>query len=287
MREREEVQEVSRGGVRRGLALSQPEIRNGSVSEGVSVQRLGQSGFRFQFPGHVVYVDPYLSNSVAEREGPHLARLLPIPLEPERITDADLVCITHIHLDHCDDETLGPISTASPRSRFLGPAEVLEYLARAISLPEQRAVLATEEWMDFGRGLRVRPVPAAHPTLDRDRGGHLRSVGFVFEMGGRRFYHSGDCSAHQKVVACLQDMAPIEVAFLPVNECNFYRMRLGIIGNMSIREAFGVAEEIGVNTVVPMHYDMFAPNSVYRAEIEAVYEGLRPSFALKFDPSEI
>ena len=43
------------------------------------------------------------------------------------------------------------------------------------------------------------------------------------------------------VIDALNALAPIAVAILPVNEFNFFRSRQGIVGNMSVREAFGLA----------------------------------------------
>jgi L-ascorbate metabolism protein UlaG (beta-lactamase superfamily) len=59
---------------------------------------------------------------------------------------------------------------------------------------------------------------------------------------------------------------------LPVNEDNFFRRRRGIVGNMTIREAFGLAAEVGIQSVVPVHWDMFAVNSASPEEIKAVYK---------------
>jgi glycosyltransferase involved in cell wall biosynthesis len=74
---------------------------------------------------------------------------------------------------------------------------------------------------------------------------------------------------------------------LPVNEHNFFRGRRGIIGNMSIREAFGLASEIGAKQVVATHWDMFAANSVEPDEIRLVHQKLDPGFALLIHPSVI
>jgi L-ascorbate metabolism protein UlaG (beta-lactamase superfamily) len=74
---------------------------------------------------------------------------------------------------------------------------------------------------------------------------------------------------------------------LPVNERNYYRDRAGIIGNMSVREAFAFAEEIGVDTVIPIHWDLFGPNSVLPDEIILVHRHLSPRFRLALSPSAL
>jgi hypothetical protein len=55
---------------------------------------------------------------------------------------------------------------------------------------------------------------------------------------------------------------------------------MGIVGNMSIREAFGLAAEVGIEQVVPVHWDMFVVNSTSPKEIEAVYESTSWQFEL-------
>jgi L-ascorbate 6-phosphate lactonase len=248
---------------------------------------LGQVGYRFEFGATAAYVDPYLSDYVERVEGPELRRLSPIPFPPETVRDADWVLITHAHIDHCDPMTVVPLSNSSPNCRFIGPAPVIAAL-KEHGLQDTRLVSTSEKyWFDLSDDLRVIAVPAAHPAVVRDGKKCAQCVGYVFEYRGRRIYHAGDTSVADELLARLKELAPIEIAFLPVNERNYFRDRRGIIGNMTIREAFALAEEIGVQTVVPVHWDMFAPNCVPRAEIELVYELLKPAFKMKFYPSEL
>lgn len=241
---------------------------------------LGQSGFRLKAAGAVVYIDPYLSDYVEETEGRAMRRLRAAPIAPADVRDADWVLVSHRHADHCDPRTLGPIAASSPGCRFIGPGEVVDFLHREVGIASDRLVVAAEDWMALSDGLRVHGIPAAHRAIERDDAGRLRCIGFLVDLDGTRLYHSGDCSVDPAIVAELVRLGPIDVALLPVNECNYYRDRAGIIGNMSIREAFGFAREIGARTVVPMHFDMFAPNCVYEDEIRLVYRNLEPSFRL-------
>ena len=247
-----------------------------------SVRALGQSGFRLQLGDCVVLLDPYLSDSVATLEGPEFSRLRPPPVEPASIRDASLVLISHVHQDHCDPETLLPIARSSPGCRFVGPAPVLRTLSR-LGLEATRLVPAVERGQVLGPDVLVTAVPAAHKLIEREADGSLRCVGYLIEHAGRRYYHAGDTCVHELVLQALTSVGHIDVAFLPVNECNFFRDRRGIVGNMSLRDAFRMADELGVSTVVPMHYDMFALNSVYREEIEIVYAHMRPAFRLVMD----
>lgn len=247
---------------------------------------LGQAGFRLRFGAVTLYIDPYLSNSVEAAEGPDLRRLVPIWKPPHLINDADWVLITHSHRDHCDVDTLVPLSSASNQCRFVGPRDVGEVLA-AHGIAATRFVQATPNWLALGKDLRVHPLVAAHPEIDIDPQGNSRCVGYLVEYRGRRIYHSGDTLLNTSVLEAVQAFKPIDVAILPVNERNHYREARGIIGNMSVREAFQFSADLEVSILVPMHWDMFAPNSVYPEEIETYHRLVQPPFRMLLNPTQL
>lgn len=251
----------------------------------VKVLSLGQSGFRLGFEHSTIYVDPYLTDSVADLEGEEMRRTVPPPLEAAAITDADLVFVTHAHLDHCDPATLIPISRSSPGAQFIVPKIVIPALVRA-GIDPARMRAATEEWTTAGE-VRFRAVAAVHPVVERDEDGAPVAVGYVIEASGRRIYHAGDTSLSAGLIEEVSALSPFDTAFLPVNERNYYRERRGIIANMSIREAFGFAADIRAVTLVPMHWDLFAPNSASEDEIRLLYDQLRPPFRLQIRPVEL
>jgi L-ascorbate metabolism protein UlaG (beta-lactamase superfamily)/glycosyltransferase involved in cell wall biosynthesis len=252
----------------------------------IPVQLLGQSGCRFSFPGVTIYLDPYLSNSVQDLDAPDLIRCLPIPFAPNSVVDADIVLITHEHMDHCDPHTIPGIATASPQARFVGPAPVVRRL-QEWGIASERISPALEDWMELGSELRVHAIPAAHPEIDRDERDQLRCVGYLLEYEGQCIYLAGDTSARQEIIDKLKELGPIHTAFLPVNEHNFFRARRGIIGNMSVREAFQFAAEIDARQVVAVHWDMFAVNSVEPEEIRIIHQSMKPGFNLLLRPTVI
>jgi len=249
----------------------------------IHVTPLGQVGYRFQFGETVVYVDPYLSDAAAEQFGEALRRQVPAPLAPHAVTDAQWVLLTHAHLDHADPATLGPLAKASPQARFVCTWET-EPILRGVGVSADRIEPATERWQPLGPGLQFCAVPAAHLTLDRDAHGQLRFAGYLFRCAGLLLYHAGDTIPHPEIFAALKQEGPPDWAFIPVNERNWFRDRAGIIGNMSVREAFQFAAELGVKNFVPTHWDLFAPNSTSVAEIELHYREMKPPFALRLLP---
>lgn len=254
--------------------------------EYINLLSLGQVGFQLKYSHVTIYIDPYLSNSVQERVADDLVRLVPVPIQPNEVTDANYILITHAHLDHCDPDTLISISKASPVCIFVCPQCVRRILL-VWGIPDTRIVPCLTEKVVLGDDLTVFPVPAAHPTIVEDREGGWESIGFVIEWSGRRIYHAGDTAVDQEIMNKINKIGSVDVAFLPVNEQNYYRNQRGIIGNMSIREAFQMAVDIGAKTVIPMHWDMFSANQVYREEIEVVYSGMSPPFDLVFYPDHI
>jgi L-ascorbate metabolism protein UlaG (beta-lactamase superfamily) len=250
-------------------------------SREIAIDTLGQTGYRFGMTGLNVYIDPYLSNSVQELEDPGMARLIPVPVRGSEITDADYVFITHVHRDHCDGETLLAISGASA-CKLAGPGPVCDRL-REIGIEVERIIPAGKSPLKLAPGLVVHPVPAAHPEIEETGSGWF-AVGYVFEYRGYRLYHAGDTSLCDEVIEAVRAVGDIDKAFLPVNERNFYKDKRGIIGNMSIREAFYMAEAINARTLVPTHWDMFAINQVFPEEIELLYNRLKPGFELEIMP---
>ena len=153
----------------------------------------------------------------------------------------------------------------------MGPLAVRRQLEQwGISV--KRIMPASAEVCDLGLGLSVQAIPAAHPRIRIDQDGQPQAVGYLFKYDGRSLYLAGDTSVCDELLEALGSAGPIDIALLPVNEDSFFRRRRGIVGNMSIREAFGLAAEVGIRGVVPVHWDMFAVNSASPEEIKAVYK---------------
>jgi L-ascorbate metabolism protein UlaG (beta-lactamase superfamily) len=165
--------------------------------------------------------------------------------------------------------------------KFLHPA------LRELGINDERIITACNKWHILNKNLSFRTVPAAHPEIERDSDGNNRYVGYLLKFDNRILYHSGDTSIRGEIIKDLMTDAPIDIALVSVNEKNYYKDEKGIIGNMTIREAFQLSEDIGASTFVPMHWDMFVNNYVYREEIELLYNKISPKFIMKINPDEL
>jgi hypothetical protein len=67
---------------------------------------------------------------------------------------------------------------------------------------------------------------------------------------------------------------------LPVNIQNFDGECPSILGYRSVRDIFLLAEELGIQTPIPLHWEMFSANSVGPKENQAVYHQEKPGFNL-------
>jgi L-ascorbate 6-phosphate lactonase len=249
----------------------------------IEVIALGQTGYRIRFGRHVVVVDPYLSDSVEALAGPGARRLHRVPLEPKDATGVDLVLLTHAHQDHCDPETLKPLSEASPKARFIAPT-VCHPILRSLGISEDRVQRPPVAWSETLPDLELTSIPSCHPTVRVASAGDFECVGYGLRFDGRLLYHAGDTVASDQVLQAVRVMGRPDWAFLPVNETNFFRSRADIVGNMSPREAFQFADEIGAREVVPTHWDLFPANCVPMEEIELVYRLERRRHRLRVIP---
>jgi L-ascorbate metabolism protein UlaG (beta-lactamase superfamily) len=251
---------------------------------GLELWWLGQSGFRLRDPagGPVIFVDPFLTH----RED----RAWQAPVGPDALAGADLVLATHEHTDHLDRPSLEQ-AAALPSSRFklVVPSPLENDVAAELGLPSERVIGAQPGApIDVGSGVRVHPVPARHGVNVADAytfgtelsGGDVRYLGYVFELGGMRAYHAGDCIPFHDQVPQLQALRP-GVALLPINGRDFYRETdRNIVGNMDGREAARLASDIGAQVLVPMHWELFAHNRGFPRDLVAYVETYFPALSV-------
>lgn len=247
------------------------------------ITALGQTGYLFELDDCRFLIDPYLSEYVAIKYGDHLKRRKPSSFAPEEMTAIDLVLITHAHEDHCDPITLKGVLSANPDCKIFGSFDCLDVLKEA-ALPVLNFRIADQDAIVPPRlpNVRITAIPSAHTEMAFNASGHSQFLGYVIQIGSFCLYHAGDTIPHEEITQRLKSFGKIDVAMLPVNERNHFRDREGIIGNMSPKEALQWAKEMGAETVIPTHWDTFAPNSTHQAEVELIHELDQHSFKLQW-----
>ena len=234
-----------------GLALL-ADVRDRRIpEEALGLWWLGQSSFIVRGAGLTLYLDPYLN--------PSPRRLVPPPLRPDQVTDADYILCTHDHSDHIDPTALPGLATASPQARILAPGIAQEKLRGMGISAAQLVTPVVDEALALG-ALTVTAIPAAHEALDHSPEHGYPYLGYVLTLNGVTLYHAGDCTMYEGLAERLKAHRP-DVVLLPINGHDWKRTHQGIIGNMTYREAADLAVEVGADLVIPMHYGMFAHNT--------------------------
>jgi L-ascorbate metabolism protein UlaG (beta-lactamase superfamily) len=232
------------------------QITAASVPPGsVALWWLGQASFVLKGAGVVVYVDPYLQAS--DR------RLSPPAFPPAAVTNADVVLLTHNHIDHVDPLALPGIAVASPAARFVAPRPIVGYVADLVGSAKRVVAAVADESFDLhvrDTRLEVLPVPAKHEEFDLTAEGYPY-LGYSIRLGGVCVHHSGDTIPYEGQIERVKPHG-VDVALVPINGRDFFRTRAGTIGNFDYREAAEFAARIGAAVVIPMHYGMFRGNTV-------------------------
>lgn len=236
------------------------DIARARSGSGTRLWWLGQSGFLVHTPHATILFDPYLSDSLtrkyAHTDKPH-TRVTERVIAPEKLTGIDFITSSHNHTDHLDAETLLPLFEANPQAKLVVPRANRGFVLDRLGSVENRLVeIDAGESLEIG-SVMFHGIPAAHNTVERDKEGRCKFLGFVARVGGLTFYHSGDTLMHDGLIPALRPFRP-DVAFLPINGNKPERR---VAGNLDAREAAELAKTIQARLAIPHHFDMFEFNT--------------------------
>jgi L-ascorbate 6-phosphate lactonase len=224
-----------------------------------SVTWYGQAGFRLAAGDSRVLIDPFLTDRPDRRYRP--------PATAPDFADVTLVLCTHEHVDHLDLPFLREFCAVNPAARIVVPLPVVE-IAAAGGIDRARLAGAVPREELHDRDVTVHPVPARHgiggdePVVYEfsPGGGPVRFLGYVLQIGGIRFYHSGDCLLYPELPGTLNALAP-DVLMIPINGRDHMRESRGIVGNMNETEAAWLVAQVAPSYAIPMHYECIEGNT--------------------------
>ncbi|MEZ2127717.1 MULTISPECIES: MBL fold metallo-hydrolase [unclassified Sinorhizobium] len=245
---------------------------------GLRIFWLGQAGFVVDIGGYRLVIDPYLSNTLAEKYAgtprPHI-RMMPPPILAECVPFVDLVLCTHAHTDHMDPGTLPPLLRANPSAKLVVPrATRQQAVDRSITAEEHLVLARAGEKLFPLPDLSIIPTRAAHETLETDAEGNHRFLGYVIDAGSVRIWHSGDCVPFPGLESEVSAFMP-DIALLPVNGRRPELSGHGVPGNFSLEEAIEIARGVGVTDVVAHHYGLFDFNTESPQTIDAAVASVK------------
>ena len=205
----------------------------------MKVTWLAHSGLCFENDKLTVLVDPYLSDSLAEK-CERMKRRLPVDTGALELSP-DVILITHSHPDHLDIATLDRFLKSSDKEiTVLANGTAYEKL---VSLGySHNLVLLSPHSVWSESGVTFYAVKAEHSERD--------AVGFILDDAEKTYYVSGDTLYNFDVIDDCLDLVEdgVDYAFLPIN---------GKHNNMNAKDAADFAYEIGAKTAVPVHYGLF------------------------------
>ncbi|MDO9416755.1 MBL fold metallo-hydrolase [Pararhizobium sp.] len=247
----------------------------GPRQPGVTLYWLGQAGFVIDTPGLRIVIDPYLSDSLAEKYAgkafPH-GRMAPAPVSPEALGAVDLVLCTHHHTDHMDGQTLSALARRLPDLLFVVPAASLQLAADRIGVSPDRLVpVDAGDEIEPLPGVSLQVLRAAHETLEQDAAGHHTFLGYGVAIEGIRLFHSGDTIPFEGQVDDISALAP-DIALLPVNGRSARLAAAGFAGNLTLAEASDLCIACNIPAMIAHHYGLFSFNTADPREIDRLSE---------------
>ncbi len=255
--------------IRRTKCSAVKSVLLSKQSPGFSFCWLGQAGFAFQCAGTRILIDPYLSDSLADKykghEFPHI-RMAPSPIRPEQIHKLDFVLCTHRHSDHMDPGTLPVLAKNNLDCLFIIPRSAKKTaMGRGVPLTQIRTINADES-IQLTSEIRVHAIPSAHIRVEANQNNEHLYLGYILDIGKITIYHSGDCVPYPELVHNLAKHT-IDIAFLPINGRDAFRESRGVPGNFTFEEAVDICRQSHIPTLLPHHFGMFDFNTVDPAEI--------------------
>lgn len=234
---------------------------------------LGQLSLLIETANTTLMVDPYLTDSIADRLGSDYSRL--VPLREEFLSKRpDVILLSHDHTDHLDVPSLKTLLDSTKQVEILASVNAWTKARTEVGGNHNYVrMVPGAEWST--RDLHIRAVPAIHSDPS--------AIGFIIHAEGITLYITGDTLFSREIIGQVGE--PVNLLITVVN---------GMGNNMNGTDAARLAAELGAGITIPVHWGLFAkyadtPNHflqeanrlniyTYRAEI---YEELDTQLLLK------
>ena len=196
---------------------------------------LGQAGLCFDTGTTKIIIDPYLSNSVGERDAKKNRRQ---PIDDKWLNaNPDILVFTHNHLDHYDEQTVKRYLSATTKRLVLAPRSVWNNVRLFGGENNYVQFQTGTKWTE--NSVTFQAVKAEHSDAD--------AIGVVITIDNENYYVTGDTLYNQSVFDSLPSIA-FKAVFLPIN---------GVGNNMNAFDAALFAEKVKARNVVPVHFGLF------------------------------
>jgi len=231
-----------------------PRAVESASPDGLAIWYLGCNGFIVKSSdGTTVFIDPYLGIG----DPPRTVRMIPVPFNPEDITECDAVLGTHEHTDHVHGPSQAPILAGTGADYYTTDSghEVIDdegWMENWSVTDDQLHEVTEGDTLEIG-DLTIHVEPANDPDAEHP-------VSYVFEHESGTFFHGGD--ARPGEFESVGERYDIDVGVLA----------FGAVGMIDDKETgeptrtkwyndenmiIEAANELQLDTLVPTHWDMW------------------------------
>jgi L-ascorbate metabolism protein UlaG (beta-lactamase superfamily) len=153
---------------------------------------LANEGVILSFGEQKVVIDALFRKAMEPYRNHDAAVLTRLEAAVDEFSGVDIVLATHRHADHFDPASVARHLAANPQAIFIGTAESAQQVRALVPKTASRVhgVSETGERIFRHAGIMVRAFPLLHSG--RRHWADPQSLGFIVEMSGKRFFHSGD-----------------------------------------------------------------------------------------------
>jgi L-ascorbate 6-phosphate lactonase len=223
--------------------------------EGVAIWYLGCNGFVLKgHRGTTIFIDPYLGNG----DPPRTIRMIPVPFEPDDVTEADAILTTHEHIDHIHGPSQAPIleNTDAMLYGSSGTLEVArekeDWTSNWEVSPSQFVEVAKGDSFEVGEFI-VHAEEASDPDTPH-------AVTYVIEHDRGTIFHAGD-SQRSTELSYIGDKYDIDLGILALGTEGYIPDE---DDNPAHREWYNnenqiikAANDLRVERLLPSHWDMW------------------------------
>ncbi|UVE49865.1 MBL fold metallo-hydrolase [Haloferax larsenii] len=233
-----------------------PRAVESADPETVAIWYLGCNGFVLKgSDGTTVFIDPY----VGVGDPPRTVRMVPVPFDPEDVTEADAVLATHEHTDHVHGPSQAPI-LENTGATFVAPDDSL-----AVAYDDEAWLddydLSEDQFEEVSEGDTIEIgefTVHVEPAYDPDA---THPVSYVFEHESGTFFHGGDTKPSDEFTD-IGSRYDIDLGVLA----------FGTVGNIADKETgepvrtkwyndenqiVEAASDLDLDRLLPSHWDMW------------------------------
>ena len=172
-----------------------PRAVSEATPDTVAVWYLGCNGFVLKgSEGTTLAIDPY----VGLGDPPRTVRMIPVPFDPDDVTEMDALLATHEHTDHVHGPSQAPI-LANTGATLYGPDDALAVAREAEAWTDHWDV-TDDQFSEVTEGDTFEVgefTVSVEPSYDPDS---THPVSYVVEHASGTFFHGGDTKPAEEFV---------------------------------------------------------------------------------------